>query len=305
MGCWNGTCMISNLPILAGEKVKLVFLHRFNESNIKKPAYCYPNGIFHPGAFAINAEYDDYGGVENIEEDINFQLIEAYFKTKYKKIEVEGKVLDEFTIYDIIGGIKGGNLKVFSEGNKERKELAQNVVKHSQDFFSSDNIKNHWENLANMDVSEQWQQTNLNFVMIRKDVWDYIIKEHNPEFYNENSKTYNDIYTTAQGWVENKFEKFKNTPISPFCMAGYAGGTIMFLNQYYDEFISKCDDEQLDYIKNLFIEFIIIDNFLSETRKGWMITSGAGSQSQEWTSYKLLNKIINNICDENMKEEYE
>lgn len=46
MGCWNGTCMISNLPIIAGEKVKLVFLHTpygNNIDKIKKSAYCYSN----------------------------------------------------------------------------------------------------------------------------------------------------------------------------------------------------------------------------------------------------------------------
>mgnify|MGYP001597786907 CR=1 FL=1 len=26
MGCWNGTCMISNLTILDGDKLKVVFL---------------------------------------------------------------------------------------------------------------------------------------------------------------------------------------------------------------------------------------------------------------------------------------
>lgn len=33
-----------------------------------------------------------------------------------------------------------------------------------------------------------------------------------------------------------------------------------------------------------------------------MVTIGAGSQSNEWTSYKNLNKIIDDICDEKLKE---
>lgn len=276
MGCWNGTCMISNLPIIVGEKVKLVFLHtpygNFDEK-LKKPAYCYPNDIFHPGTLALDAEYDNYGGVENIEEGINLNLIENYFKTTYSKIILNDEVFVEFTIYNIIEGIKGGDLMV---------------------LYEDDN---------------KWRRPNLNFVMIRKDVWDNIVKEYSPEFWNDDSKNNKDIYITVKEWVDKKIKKSKS-----FSMAGYAGGNIMFLREFYDGFISRCYDKKIDnrmtneeidnhinYIKNLFTEFTIIDSFISITRKGWMITSGAGSQSSEWENYKLLNKIIDNICDEKLK----
>lgn len=315
MGCWNGTCMISNLPILSGEKVKLVFLHSpYRENKIKSSAYCYPNGIFHPGAYALTAEYDDYGCVENIEEDLNFRLIEAYLKSKYKEIKADGEKLKEFTIYDILKGIERGKLKVLAEGDKERKKLAEGAVEvYSKNGYSSDEVKKKWEDLANMDVSEQWRNPGINFVMIRKDVWDSIIKEHKTEFWKESEfRTHDkDYYQTAQEWVECRFKKYKEAKgllksfENPISTGGYDGGTRMFMSGFYSECLLQCDDEQLDYIKTLFTEMIIIDSFLSATRKGWMVVSGAGSQSTEWESYKLLNRIVDNICDEQMKEEDE
>ena len=50
MGCWNGTCMISNLPILSGNKIKLVILKSNVSFNEIKPlsGYTYTTDIFTP-----------------------------------------------------------------------------------------------------------------------------------------------------------------------------------------------------------------------------------------------------------------
>lgn len=64
MGCWNGTCGITNLPIRAGEKVVflLIALRANNEAN----TYCYSTGWGYPVSLPIRAVYNDYGGVEDI-----------------------------------------------------------------------------------------------------------------------------------------------------------------------------------------------------------------------------------------------
>lgn len=310
MGSWNGTCMISNLPIISGEEVKLVLIHApYGKEEIKKSSYCYPNGIFHPGTFALNGKYNDYGGVEDIEQDLNFDLIEGYFKSKYKKIKVEEKELEEFTLYDILEGIERGSLEVLTEGDVETKKMAEGAIKaYSKSGFGSDRIKKEWEELANMDVSEKWRKSGLNFVMIRKDVWDGIISEHKTEFWNDEPKNDNDYYQTAQEWVRKRFDKYKKSDglfkkyENPMSMSGYAGGNIMFMQSFYFSALEKSNDEEVEYFKNLMTELVIIDSFLGATRKGWMPVSGAGSQSDEWKSYLLLNKIVDSICNEKIKE---
>lgn len=307
MGCWNGTCAISNLPIIAGEKIKMLFLdapYGFKELN--KSAYCYPNGIFHVGAFPIDGEYDDYGSIENVVEDVNYKLIESYFQKKYRKIKVEEKELGKFELTDIIEGIERGSLQVLSKGDVERKEMAMKAMEVYKDNPDS---QRHWKELAEMDVSEKWRTPSYNVIMVRDDIWSYIIKNHKTEFWRdeEDRKNPTDYYQTAQEWAEKRFDKYEKRKIklfsfdNPLSMGGYAGGNHMFMLETY----SKVLDKNIEYFKNAFTELTIIESFMDATRKGWMPVSGAGSQASEWEVYTMLNTIVNQICEKNMKESEE
>jgi hypothetical protein len=53
MGCWNGTCGITQLPILSGEKVRLILIARVMQSDC----------LYYPVTIPIPGTYDDYGGV--------------------------------------------------------------------------------------------------------------------------------------------------------------------------------------------------------------------------------------------------
>ena len=69
MGCWNGTCMISNLPILAGEETKLVFLfspHREKVTLTNASGHYYATDFLKPAFFPITGKYNDYGVIEDI-----------------------------------------------------------------------------------------------------------------------------------------------------------------------------------------------------------------------------------------------
>lgn len=308
MGCWNGTCMISNLPILAGEEVKLVFIYtKFkNKNSLCKSAYCYPNGIFNQGAFALDAEYDDYGTVENIKEDINFELINIYFQQKYKRIKVEEKELETYTIYNIIEGIERGSLEVFSEGDVEGKKLAQKAVEvYSKEGYSSDKIKKEWEDLANLDVSPQWRSSDYNFVLIRKDIWDGICKSFKGEFFKDPKDRLNkeDYTQTINEWVQKRFDRYTKNKKKITENPLDTGQNFMFMMPIYIYALSQFANKEIQYFQNLFTESTIIESFLSCTRRGWMIVSGAGSQGEDWENYLLLNRIVDDICNNNLKKE--
>lgn len=68
MGCWNGTCGVSQLPIHCGDKVKLVLLKKsmYIEDSVKGGGFCYSDGLFQPYSLPISGEYNDYGTIENI-----------------------------------------------------------------------------------------------------------------------------------------------------------------------------------------------------------------------------------------------
>lgn len=65
MGCWNATCFLTRLPILDGEKIRLVLVARRPEETCNG---CYPTGRFSPLMLPLTGHYDDYGGIENLEQ---------------------------------------------------------------------------------------------------------------------------------------------------------------------------------------------------------------------------------------------
>jgi len=71
MGCWNGTCFISNLPIMAGQPVVGFVIEYFSWSKGKGnySGVCYPNDFANPFAMSFEGTYDDYGGIENVDSD--------------------------------------------------------------------------------------------------------------------------------------------------------------------------------------------------------------------------------------------
>lgn len=66
MGCWNETCGISNLPILAGEKIRVFLLARGRADSWKHGGTHYIDDLWMPLSMGIRAKYNDYGGVEEV-----------------------------------------------------------------------------------------------------------------------------------------------------------------------------------------------------------------------------------------------
>ena len=89
MGCWNGTCGISQLPITAGRKIKafLMLQSEYSEA-IGGAGVCYSTAHFRPWFFPVDAHYNDYGSVEHITKDWNSD----YMLETFQKWLAEGKV---------------------------------------------------------------------------------------------------------------------------------------------------------------------------------------------------------------------
>ena len=95
MGCWNGTCMLSNLPIFHGEDIKLIVMIDNSRSG---SSFCEPFDYYRIVPTILNAEYDDYGRGEDIEEPLGSFVLnnieedldwESFFERIHReKIEV-------------------------------------------------------------------------------------------------------------------------------------------------------------------------------------------------------------------------
>ena len=76
MGHWSVCCGISNVPIVRGQRCVVLPIRKQKD---------YSRGdSWISGVLPIYGNYDDYGGLENIEENENTKLIESYFNVSIK-----------------------------------------------------------------------------------------------------------------------------------------------------------------------------------------------------------------------------
>lgn len=74
MGCWNETCMLTDLPIYEGETVGAVLLIKKN--NMGKTYY--PNDMWEPISPIIYGTYNGYGEITDIDLDTQRQILDIF-----------------------------------------------------------------------------------------------------------------------------------------------------------------------------------------------------------------------------------
>ncbi len=60
MGCWNETCIVSNLPVVCGDEVAMTIVTRNDDGEWYRP-----NSLFYISPIMFYGEYNDYGSGEN------------------------------------------------------------------------------------------------------------------------------------------------------------------------------------------------------------------------------------------------
>ena len=87
MGCWNETCMVSNLPISNGDRIVAIPII---ESGNEKAKGIYATDYWAPFLPFVRGRYDDYGSIESAADEA------------FEKIAKEFLLKDE-AIYDMTG----------------------------------------------------------------------------------------------------------------------------------------------------------------------------------------------------------
>ena len=100
MGSWSVCCGISNIAITSGKKCVLLPLKESIGSETRN---------WQPATLPIFGEYNDYGGMEEIEKDDNTALIEEHL----------GISIEEFVVFLTDGK--------FTYGREEAQEVAKKI----------------------------------------------------------------------------------------------------------------------------------------------------------------------------------
>lgn len=113
MGSYNATCGVSNLPITAGEPVKLLLL----VPSMKFESY-YTDGVYTNFGLPVDGIYDDYGCLDDIKSNVSSLFLEtalrelaASGKLKTRRAEKD-KAPEIKDLYEIIALIQQEDLAI-------------------------------------------------------------------------------------------------------------------------------------------------------------------------------------------------
>jgi len=345
MGCWNNTCMISNLPIISNEKVKVVILgNKYSTHNriIGRSGYVYSNDILTPNFLPISGTYNDYGMIENITEDWNYQIITDFLHKKYgSKIKIDNDIKEDWTLEDFLEGIERGCRNIMQyegydilEGNAVIKKLAL-IDKMDLD---DDERKKEYKKVSDcigQPITDElkWIPVDLSWVMIREDIWDACVQLNNKtKFWRTQGSFGSYLNSEWDIFVEylklsDDLKKSNDDKVENMKKQMHLTFTMLDNNRLFNtserqliskhNYIEYCKQnyENVDLIKDIKVQVLSFNSvsiFIEELRKGWMIQSGQGSQHSGWEEHKALANEIVKICDmkisqwdeENISDEY-
>ena len=260
MGSWNGTCGISNLPILHGEEIVLFIIKKNQHARNGEGGYVYCNDQYEPFTFPIHGHYNDYGGIEAVSK--NGEIAFKHFIDK---------------MIPAIGDKKG-------QAPSDIEELVNDYIERGE----YENIgfmmvrKDIWDAMINdpgMKVEyEKTKQAAQSFIDSFKVKWNDLKTEYpEDEDINEfNTATYRLLnpFSFSSQYGRNNFLDW---------IDNYTYG----LNRFKG-FLTKLPFQQNDDMKIALVDLITMTRILSDLRKGWMIQAGAGSQNEDVDLHKAL-----------------
>lgn len=269
MGCWNGTCGISNLPIREGDSVVCLVVSISNQHHLRGD-YCSITDVVDVVSLPMRAVYSGYGGVTNIEQ--------SYIRDKMK---------DMFGLEDPEHGV-GGETFLSSMGGEE---VTYMWMIHASIYDSfKDSVKlSSWEPGENEGGSATWVRKDFNY---HKSILDDS-KEISGLFWDVSKPTirrgrnhFTDLIISSITVLPGDLSR-----LSLNCTA---------FDGAYSEIINKAlSDSDVDLWNRIVDDFAgygCLIKAMEDLRIGFNVQLGSGSQSEKYDSYKALicemNKII-------------
>ena len=303
MGCWNGTCGLTSLPILDNEEVYVFILENRG------------NGRILPCLLPIRAKYNDYGGFKDVNGIGYNYILNALKENILEKSEYSDIVIDK---------------------NKLDLELINNAIHEGI-------LVREYYGLKGFDENENpvysTQLSRIDRMLVRKDVLDYYLSNFTNDYgyFDDNheyiKKEYN-INTLIEGirahvkylenvkddkysllFRENMFDLIEDTILLNRSAVDETSPNKLI----YDYFHRMCDGIETSNLLNfnkivanyyregnykeilILLEELLIGLVLNRliimTRKSWRHGVGDGSQSVCKKDYMILNEATKIAID--------
>lgn len=150
MGCWNGTCMISQLPILYHEKVKVIPIQKVSHEVMPNHTICYSDTLYKPLPILLEGQYNDYGIIEFVEGDTQALIDLVVNKSDLTLEEIRNKYTENSDVESCLRYIERDDLdgigfvmiheKLFNkllpeyDGGRDLKTISKAIAELTEDF---------------------------------------------------------------------------------------------------------------------------------------------------------------------------
>lgn len=280
MGCWNKTCGLSNLHILAGSRVYVFILEQNTVANDR----CYTTAMFSPVLLPFTATYDDYGGGEDC-----------------------GGFVDL-----VVAGIRDNLIEV-EQGDNEYHDIAVMREGFDAEYMFRAILESRLQTRH-----YSGKPTLVDAVMFRADVVDdllstYVIKQYVGDDTGEEdavdgylSYKFADVIKDIPKFVQHLVDKTSSAGSSNHIIQDYGGVNKVHrllqhvdidsyrysrLVGFTDLVVDALKEGRTKYIEELFGQYLIgvfLDVFMDKTRKMWLPGGHEGSQNQDQDAYWAL-----------------
>lgn len=310
MGCWNGSCALTGLPIFDGDEVVVLFLSQqplsMQDNNCDATTY------WSPLSYHFTGKYNDYGAVESCEGPLLNHIIDTIKENLAESEDVQKATFD---IDQLFKAEHNNGLALVSK----------------------------WKHTIG-DVTQNFTAQRLQHIIIRKSVFDAVISQYGSERFSGERYTYENILAVGMQLVDDAF-RFGVPGVEDLADMNYEDMTpeqqgrfllslrsfhlrddpkyrtfssISHVLRYPELFMWDLDIRDAVETKNRELAEAIVDQvakmnilsrYMQDSRRMWTPMSGDGSQNDSTEAHKLMAQItldtakqIDNRWDENNED---
>jgi len=287
MGCWNGTCAITNLPIYAGEKVYVFFLKEGAFYDKYTGNHCDPDNYYMLEPLYFEGEYNDYGSVESITGDFADLILKNICDNLFEMEKGENQYHD---------------VEVKKEGMSLEKLLD---IDHEKRLFVLPDA---------FDRSHGVVSQRLTHITIRKGVLDRILASYKFETYVMVDDEYKDVAMSFSDMVE-EIEVVRTH------LQGYLGDNPMYrdffdvipmrsvtsgvweplfgyVKRKYNKTLFPLllqtleDPEKFKSVMVQVLTYVWLERLYDDGRNMWIKPSGCGSQNTRTVAQQVIAQAV-------------
>lgn len=292
MGCWNGTCGLTTLPINHYQPI-VVFPLLSDVDYAVRPGRYSSNPMYTPMMLPFYSHYDDYGAGED-SSGIGLRLNMAHIRdtlveqaegeNKYSTPAILRKDFDEKVFWKAIHAdqlsIRGG------AATRKRVNMVM-VIKSIYDTVVAEHRIDRYTQEAGDFVNNPYGFAEIEAAIpaLVAAVIAHVAK------HNTSPRHYGRIHT---GMINNLAEQW----LYPDGRSYHAACDLPLDNIINDMIGSDTATSQLTELFTELTKANFFDNFMKLTRKTWAVQAGAGSQDNDTAPYRILNRAMDVVMTE-------